>query len=360
MASHYTSRYQLCQWAAEDAFLRAEFNGDNQKVEGALGKLADRTTEVEGQVARQLPPLQKSVYNLLLQRYYDGKETGFKQALFFDGLLDESCIAATEPGAGYDSVVKRIKVYPQGMAAYSTTYAVAVGDYTIPYQDGDKCGWAGSNGNNPADSTLTFTGFGRLNRVTLRMSHSDVQQVSNSIGATVSILKGNTVLAVSNTVSVNSLYHADYQFVFAGGVFLAPGEYTIRVSRLGERYMLRTAYVSRESRKFGGVYDITPTHCTTGAATSIATDLGVTHNGARAWVRHVGGAVGLALRSGDGAFVDMTPIGTRQTVNLQGVPCTESSFGLTAAAASSLVTARLMLNTEGTGCEVCDYGIVFL
>ena len=40
MASNYTTNYELPIWAADDAFLRTEFNDTNQKVEDALTEIA--------------------------------------------------------------------------------------------------------------------------------------------------------------------------------------------------------------------------------------------------------------------------------------------------------------------------------
>ena len=40
MASNYTENYQLPIWAADDAFLRTEFNEANEKIDAALGVLA--------------------------------------------------------------------------------------------------------------------------------------------------------------------------------------------------------------------------------------------------------------------------------------------------------------------------------
>ena len=36
MATNYTANYGLCQWEAEDNFLREEFNQDNAKIDAAL------------------------------------------------------------------------------------------------------------------------------------------------------------------------------------------------------------------------------------------------------------------------------------------------------------------------------------
>ena len=40
MATNYTENYQLPIWAADDAFLRTEFNEANEKIDAALGALA--------------------------------------------------------------------------------------------------------------------------------------------------------------------------------------------------------------------------------------------------------------------------------------------------------------------------------
>lgn len=40
MASNYTEHLNLCQWAAEDAVLREDFNADNQKLEAAIAEKA--------------------------------------------------------------------------------------------------------------------------------------------------------------------------------------------------------------------------------------------------------------------------------------------------------------------------------
>ena len=49
MASGQTSRYGLSQWQPEDKVLREEFNGDNSKVDAALGGLADQMGTKAGQ-----------------------------------------------------------------------------------------------------------------------------------------------------------------------------------------------------------------------------------------------------------------------------------------------------------------------
>lgn len=92
MASGYTTNYGLCQWQGADAFLREEFNQDNEKIDAAL-KAAEERAEEKAQAAqdaadRALSGLEDqsyNVYNLILQNDYEGKYTGYKRALLYDG-----------------------------------------------------------------------------------------------------------------------------------------------------------------------------------------------------------------------------------------------------------------------------------
>ena len=47
MASNYTENYQLPLWAADDAFLRAEFNDAHEKIEEAIMAAQDRVKLLE-------------------------------------------------------------------------------------------------------------------------------------------------------------------------------------------------------------------------------------------------------------------------------------------------------------------------
>ena len=92
MASGYTENYGLCQWQGEDKFLREEFNQDNAKIDAAL-KAAEDKAAAAAQSAQQtadralsgLEDQSYNVYNLILQNYYDGKYSGYKKALLYDG-----------------------------------------------------------------------------------------------------------------------------------------------------------------------------------------------------------------------------------------------------------------------------------
>ena len=79
----FTQNYGLHQWEPTDPFLREDFNRDLSTIDAALGQL-DRSAETSAY----------NVYNLMLQNNYDGKYTGYKKALAFDGFLDDTGIAS--------------------------------------------------------------------------------------------------------------------------------------------------------------------------------------------------------------------------------------------------------------------------
>ena len=59
MASNYTTNYELPIWAADDAFLRTEFNEANQKIDAALAGMATsaEVSQAEGELSGALSAL---------------------------------------------------------------------------------------------------------------------------------------------------------------------------------------------------------------------------------------------------------------------------------------------------------------
>ena len=60
MASGQTSNLALSQWGASDRVTRADFNGDNQKIDAAVGALRTADTTMQGSIST----LQGSVSSL--------------------------------------------------------------------------------------------------------------------------------------------------------------------------------------------------------------------------------------------------------------------------------------------------------
>ena len=87
--ANYTPNYRLHQWLPEDKFLRTDFNEDFSTIDAALGKTERSARRAVAGLERQGSDL----YNLLLQNDYEGKTTGWKRALVFDGFQDGAGIA---------------------------------------------------------------------------------------------------------------------------------------------------------------------------------------------------------------------------------------------------------------------------
>ena len=53
MPTNHTEHYSLSQWEAEDKVLRTDFNEDNEKIDTALGALAQAAAEHTAAIARR-------------------------------------------------------------------------------------------------------------------------------------------------------------------------------------------------------------------------------------------------------------------------------------------------------------------
>ena len=133
MASNYTTNYGLCQWEATDNFVRTEFNQDNARIDAALGRVEDLAASAGRNVAE-----------LLLQQYYEEKETGWKQALVFDGFQDQQLIASMTAGVLRGSQGVSVSAAGQGNVELGCTAT------------------NNSLANRPQTKTCTATGGGRI------------------------------------------------------------------------------------------------------------------------------------------------------------------------------------------------------
>ncbi len=351
MSNAYTKQLKLNQWAASDSFVRTEFNRDNEILEGAFTGLDGRA----GLLERQVEPLGYNLYNLLLQNYYDGKYTGYKKSLIFDGFRDASMLAAVTPGAYHDPVAKHVRVLSAGAANIDTGFCVEAGVNTQNENNYYSIGWIGAGGFRDLD--FTPSGYGRLGSVRFRLARGS----TDTVYAKVEVLDGKAVAAVSASVTVASDKFADYTFTFPGGVpVLGLHPYTLRLSRAEpEKYYLCAA-ANPARNGLGAVLSFTAQNYTAGSITTPVCNIGRNYDRALCWVRHTG-SVGVSIKGG-GAFLPLTKVSTRLTTALTGEDCTESHFRLDAAPAApnSEATVKLDLNTGGSACTVYDYGVLFL
>lgn len=353
MASNYTTNYGLCQWEPGDSFVRSEFNQDNAKIDAALKSVADAAAQGDQAVKEQaqawaqaaqssaqaaqdtaertleaLVPVAYNVYGLTLQHYYEGKSTGWKRALVFDGFLDESGID-TLTGADWDGPNHSLLLDAVGQEQASPGFGSSVENYL------------GSSG--AAALEWTADGNGTLTKAETYVDGS----------CKLSIYQGSALLAEKNVTHNGSKALVSFSFsvpVEVGKTYrfvLVPTGDIMRVWTSGSSYDL------------GLRLSFTPKKATSGSLTTKAVSPG-SAQALRAWVRHQGGTVAMAVRQGSGSWVTLTKSGTRSTVNADGVSCTESAFTLTQALSGSL-SFRLTLSTpSGARMRVYDYGVVLL
>ena len=353
MASNYTSNYGLCQWEAGDQFVRSEFNQDNAKIDAALKSVADTAAQGDQAVKEQaqawaqaaqssaqaaqdtavqaleaLVPVAYNVYGLTLQHYYEGKSTGWKRALVFDGFLDESGID-TLTGAIRDTSSHSLLLdglgQQQEVPGYGDTLSREV------------------NVGKSASLSWTAAGNGTLTKV---------ETYLNGTGK-LSIYEGTELLAEQNMAQSG-----------AGAAVSATFSLPVEAGRTYRFVMTPTkekiyVYVADNRHELGLRLSFTPKKATSGSLVTKAVNPGGAQ-ALRAWVRHQGGTAAMAVRQGSGSWVTLTRSGTRSTVNADGASCTESAFTLTQALSGNL-SFRLTLSTpSGVRMRVYDYGVVLL
>lgn len=334
MATSYTQHYGLCQWVPEDPFLREEFNEDSQKIEAALEGAERRAQQTDAQIEAlaqrtqsQLEPLGYNMYNLMLQSYYDGKQTAYKRAVIFDGFLNQSQIASLSGGLGL-------------LAGEHCLLLNGAGQQQITYAYGDRDSFSISRGQMMSQSWTT-TGNGTLTAIDLYIQGT----------ALVEVLKNGTQLARQEVTAERKIRLAVSVPVQTGAT------YTLQVTNTGSTVLF--FYVpGSNTQGFGYQLTFAPSPALSGTLTSTAYQV---EGGTRAllWVRHSGGAVGARLKSG-GVWRDMVLQGTRTTTNLSGATCTESSFLQTSQVTGPVEVQLTMATTAGSSIRVFDYGAVML
>ena len=169
--STQTEHIGLHQWESTDPFLREDFNEDNRKIDQAVETVEKQTR----QTADSLENMSYNVFNLLLQNYYEGKYTGYKKALIFDGFMDQTLISAVDNGLTWNS---------DGF--FWLLDATGQGDFS--YNWGSKCQihLNSSNGGTCTTGEFMPEGGGTVTAVTLFMS--------GAVGCTVKLIQdGETI-----------------------------------------------------------------------------------------------------------------------------------------------------------------------
>lgn len=336
MASNYTAHYGLCQWEPGDNFVRAEFNGDNLKLEATLQSLSGRS----GALEEALPLVSYNVYNLMLQNYYDDKQTGYKKALVFDGFADGNMIASLS--SSIMRLDNRLSLMRTGQGD------ISMGEYS---------------GRTPTNIQLltspvgTATHYGILTGATVKT----VNLVSEAqVMATWELkvyFNGSLVHEVSMPTYCAANSAATEQNLKFPPRPVKPGDsfyMTMKADNANHQVMTAT------TGHIGGHFDLTPIGGTSG--TSVTPPLTLPdRKRLRGWLKHRGGAVTLSVRDSGVTDHPMTVAATRQTVSLQGVACTEEEFVLDPAPASGTLAFSLGMSPGAANdMDVFDYGVMLI
>ena len=361
MANAYTPGFHLNQWAAEDSFLREEFNNDNRILDETLLGLIGRTDLLE----RQVKPLGLEVYNLMLQNYYEGKETGYRQALAFDGFQDDSFLASVTPGAYHDAAQKQIRILPD-VPNFSTGFAAEPG-----YDDrGDSnrerfvfVSWPGPQYETEETSFIP-TGFGTLQQIKMRLACGSYSSENQNLQTRVEIKLGEETLGISDIQVVPNTAVVELTYQFSGGIRVQPYQsYTLVLRNVGGKYYIKATRIKADNNSDMGYTCIyTPDSLASGTVTSKDITLTQDYRKAIAWVRHTG-TVGIKVRDSAGGYTDLVQESVRNTEELNGNACQESTFSVLlpdgTKNTSTAVQMVLTRGSDGTG-VLYDYGVAFL
>ena len=338
MASGYTSNYGLCQWQRSDKFLREEFNENNTKIDAALKAAEDKAAE-DAQTAQQtadraltgLEAADYNIYNLLLQNEYEGKYTGYKKALLYDGFSDESRIASKSTAVQIKDRAARLSKTGQGDITTARTSGFCfLGD--------DPC----------STGTKTATGGGVLTGITFSFYPSDNYGCSTQLTVTY-----NGEAVASQTVTFAAGETGSKTVTLETPVALIRGDtFSIKLdcnnsSRSVSIYLNSSGYMA-------GTILITSRGAASGTLTAKAAELAGTGDKALVFVRYSGGEVVPMLNS-----QALTRTGRRTTVEVGGQSCTEDTYEGTWSGGS--LTASFALNCGSSSeCVFYDYGIVVI
>ncbi len=356
MANSYTANYGLCQWEAGDQFIRSEFNQDNAKIDAALKRVADtaaadlQAVKVQLQSAAQtaqdtaeqaldaLVPVAYNVYNLALRQELEGKVTGWKQALLFDGFQDDSGIASLGSGLVLNNgVVLSKSISSNQEVANGTSYqystssldtAAAVSAPGGAYLYRIKCVWKAETDYQVGDQSLGFSFY--VNGV---LHHSETHSLYFST------TQQEGYIDLTTTIPVTT------------------GDQVHFTCSLGSHFKM--PIVRNSNQRIYAVYVFKPTNVTSASVKAKGISMPAAKE-ARAWARHVGGSLEATLFVG-GTGWRMALQSSRSTVDPKGISCTEDEFKLSMSlSAGTMAPSFKLLLGSDEKVTLLDYGVVLL
>ena len=316
MASNYTTNYGLCQWQPGDKFLREEFNQDNEKLDGAIKAVrdnaaadiktvGDRAAAEHQEVRRRLETANYNLCNLLLQNDYEGKYTGFKRALLFDGFLTEGGRELSDS-----------QVLNGGSLILGRT-----GQGTVNYPYGSQSTrTSGVTEKKTAEGTGWATGF------TFRV-YTDVSMSGTEYLPYRFTRNGEDVLTGRYALSgLGREQTREFKIVFPGRVGLRAGDlFTFTLEAPSTHFWLAGG---DRAGSLAGTMHIAPASGVSGTSGQTQSGLPASDR-VMAWVRHQSGSVRLSLQREGEAIHSLPLTGQSPAVEpLNRKACTESSFRL--------------------------------
>ncbi|WP_294516435.1 hypothetical protein [uncultured Pseudoflavonifractor sp.] len=338
--STQTQHIGLHQWERADPFLREDFNQDHRLIDAAVA-------QAEGKADQALSGLEDvgyNVYNLLLQNYYEGKYTGFKKGLMFDGFLDGSRIASWEGSAYRDTAAHTVSLDTAGQSDVPRPATLTSGKSA---RRGDFVSRLWTAQGNGTITAVSVQGYGTSNIQTVALSIWQDDRKLADATKTLDFLKDNM---------------AWYEFPITCSI-RKDEVYEIRVENVtseGIAGSIVCAYEDEDSiiHPVAIGLTVTPAGSTSGGLISSAEDIGPWTQ-AICYVRHSGGGtVAAFLGEQSGSLEKMEQAGTSAAQTLEGTSCQESTFRLTRSAAAAAGCLRLSLS--GSTPVVHDYGVIFL
>ena len=346
MASNYTANYGLCQWAPENAFLREEFNQDNEKIDAAL-KAAEDKAEAETRRAqtaadRALAGLEDqsyNIYNLILQNDYEGKYTGYKKALLYDGFVDDEGIEARDTALILGGM--RLCLDSTGQTSLTTAFGSSF-SYT-----------------STTSEVKSATRCGRLTGYAYRLNIQKTGTGTSSFTLSYVLkINGVTVLDDRETVRAENGEDTDLTLEFSAPFEVTPGDkLQITLEGNGSAFLFCQ---NTDKDALAGTFVIEPASGSTGTVTTAPQTL-PDASGALAWARHGGGSVSLVLEDASGGLHALTAVGQRSATELNGKSCTETTYRLDEALTAGAWKLRLTLDRgEADIAYLYDYGLILL
>ena len=319
--ANYTLNYRLHQWVESDPFLRTDFNEDFAAIDAALGR-AERGAETAN----------RNLYELLLRDYYEGKDTGWKQGLYFEGFNYKPDWDQLTKGFFWDDAAQKLTMDSVRAPDQNLSFGTAVSQTLAP-KEYLTIPW-------------TASGSGWLDKFQIYVTGGGWS------GLSLVLPNGLTTLYLVAQAEGNAVFTtSDY--------FIPRGNYKVKITNASDN--IHTIYSGKAGTPFGFRSSMRSDLPTQGAYTSRALDHGRTLRGVQGWVRFQGGSVAPHVQV-DGVWLPANVTSTYPSATHDGETCSESAFALDFGKTTSApLTFRIDVKRDSDkSFYLLDYGVALL